>query len=98
MDNYDKMSDIFSSNYGRIEEAINNTYAQLKENPENEPLKAALFELCEVAKSVVNTQLDFTELYCDEVFKDDIINNLAEKYNTIDKFISSDFDLSNHTR
>lgn len=98
MEKFDAMSDVFNANYIRVETAINNTYEQLKANPDNEPLRAALFEMCEVAQSIVNSQLDFTEMYCEDVSKDVIIDRLTEKYNNISTFINNDIDISNRTR
>ncbi len=98
MEKFDAMSDVFNANYSRVETAINNTYEQLKANPDNEPLRAALFEICEVAQSIVNSQLDFTEMYCEDVSKDVIIDRLTEKYNNISTLINNDIDISNRTR
>ncbi len=83
MDEFGFVFDKLSANYSEIEGMMSAIYDKLQVNPENKELQNILQGLGQIAKNIISTQMDFTEIYCDSSMKESIMASLDNRQESL---------------
>ena len=83
MDDFGAVYDRMSANYSAIENMMGAIYSQIQDNPSNSQLLDTLQGLGDIAKGMLQSQISFTETYCKDSIKDSLVNNLSNRYDTL---------------
>lgn len=80
MENFSVIEQKMNRNYDSVTEIMGTLYANIQENPEDINSRDMLLALGEVAINIINTQIDFAYIYCDDSrYKGITIEKLKEK-------------------
>lgn len=90
MDSFDFIFDNMSKNYENLENVMSAVYLLLQSNPENQELINILGALGSIGEGMISQQIDFTDAYCQDDIKYDVIDNLSSRKEALAASIERD--------